>query len=78
MLFRSDDARRMLDAIALYGPIPPLDGISAANLAARLASDKKTVQGKVHFVLPEAVGRVRIVSGIDGQAVLAAIQAALE
>lgn len=73
-----DDARRMLDAIALYGPIPPLDGISAANLAARLASDKKTVQGKVHFVLPEAVGRVRIVSGIDGQAVLAAIQAALE
>jgi hypothetical protein len=54
---------RMLDLIAAYGPIPPLDGIAAERLFARLASDKKTVRGAVHFVLPDRIGSVRIESG---------------
>ena len=29
-------------------------------LAARLKSDKKTVKGKIHFVLPERIGAVKI------------------
>ena len=63
--------------IAKYGPIPPLDGIPAANLAARLAADKKTVQGHVHFVLPVRIGEVKIVSGVDERVVLESIQAVL-
>jgi 3-dehydroquinate synthetase len=42
-----------------------------------LQADKKTIQGKIHFVLPEAVGRVRITADVTGEAVLAAIQTAL-
>ncbi len=64
-------------AIEKYGPIPAANGISAERLAARLGSDKKTIQGKVHFVLPERIGEVAVVSGIDGGVVLQAIQAAL-
>jgi 3-dehydroquinate synthase len=56
--------------IRRYGPIPPLDGISAASLAARLRSDKKTVQGKIHFVLPVKIGETRIVHGVDERLVL--------
>lgn len=67
----------ILDAVALYGPLPPLDGIAAGNLAARLRGDKKTVHGKVHFVLPVEIGKVRIVSGLDEKLVLEAIRAAL-
>ena len=63
--------------VAKYGPIPALDGIEAAQLAARLRSDKKTVQGQVHFVLPVKIGDVAIVSGVDDRLVLEAIQAAL-
>ncbi len=74
----AEDSVDILNTIALYGPIPPLDGISAARLAARLGSDKKTLQGKVHFVLPETIGRVKVVSGLDEKAVLAAARAALE
>ncbi len=70
-------AQSILDAVALYGPLPPLDGIRAGNLAARLRGDKKTVHGKVHFVLPEQIGKVRVVSGLDEKIVLQAIQAAL-
>jgi len=63
--------------IAKYGPIPPLDGIAAARLAARLSADKKTVQGAIHFVLPVRIGDVRIVSGIDPRLVLESIQSVL-
>jgi 3-dehydroquinate synthase len=67
----------ILEMIQLYGPIPPLDGIPAGNLAARLVHDKKTVQGKVHFVLPVRIGEVTVVSGIDEKLVLEAIGRAL-
>jgi 3-dehydroquinate synthase len=67
----------ILEAVARYGPLPAVDRVSAASLAARLRGDKKTVHGKVHFVLPEQIGRVRIVSGLDPEMVVEAIQAAL-
>src|SRR5580692_11740688 len=63
--------------IAKYGPIPPLNGITASSLAKRLVSDKKTIQGNVHFVLPTRIGEVTVVSGVDGHAVLEAIEAVL-
>jgi 3-dehydroquinate synthase len=63
--------------IAKYGPVPSLAGITAAALAARLGADKKTVRGKVHFVLPVRIGEVEIVSGIDGRAVLESIETVL-
>jgi 3-dehydroquinate synthase len=63
--------------IAKYGPIPAVDGIRAERLAARLGSDKKAVQGNVHFVLPTRIGDVRIVSGIDSRVVIESIESVL-
>jgi 3-dehydroquinate synthase len=71
------EAERIHSVIDRYGPIPPLDGITAQGLFARLAADKKTVQGKVHFVLPVKIGDVKIVSGVEDRAVLDAIEVAL-
>jgi len=73
----AENAVEMLEAIRLYGPIPPLDGIRAENLLARLVHDKKTVQGKVHFVLPVRIGQVTVVSDIDDSLVLESIRSAL-
>jgi len=73
----AEDAVDMLQQIEDYGPVPALDGIPAQNLFARLVHDKKTVQGKVHFVLPVRIGEVTVVSGIDDKLVLAAIRSAL-
>jgi 3-dehydroquinate synthase len=64
-------------AIAKYGPIPPLDGIAAANLASRLSADKKAVQGKVHFVLPVRIGEVRVRSEIGERLVIESIESVL-
>jgi 3-dehydroquinate synthase len=73
----AEDTVDILEAIRLYGPIPPLTAIPAERLQARLASDKKTIQGKIHFVLPERIGEVAVVSGIADELVLAAIRSAL-
>lgn len=76
-LLSETDTNRILDCVRSYGPIPPLDGIAAANLVARTGADKKTIQGKVHFVLPDSIGTVKIVTGIEEARILAATEAAL-
>lgn len=73
----AEDSVEILETLQLYGPIPPLDGIPAENLVARLVHDKKTVRGKVHFVLAVRIGEVTVVSGIDDKLVLEATRSAL-
>ncbi len=73
----AEDSVEMLNTIERYGPIPPLAGINADNLVARMIHDKKTIQGKVHFVLPVRIGEVKVVTGIDEKLVRNAIVSAL-
>ena len=74
----AEDSVEILEMLRIYGPIPPLHGIPAANLHARLVHDKKTIQGKVHFVLPTRIGEVAVVSGVPENLVLEAIRSALD
>ena len=60
-----------------YGALPQASDLDVQNLISRLASDKKTLQGKVHFVLPKAIGEVEVVSGIDPDLIRQAIVATL-
>ncbi len=71
------DASAIISTVRAYGPIPPLDGISADALVVRTLLDKKTLRGRVRFVLPERIGEVKVVSGIDEAVVRAAIRDAL-
>jgi 3-dehydroquinate synthase len=73
----AEDSVEILEVLRLYGPIPPLDGIHAGNLHARLVHDKKTVHGNVHFVLPVRIGEATVVSGVDDKLVAEAIRSAL-
>lgn len=76
-VLKADDEGRIIQTVLRYGPIPSLQGILAENLVGRLKSDKKTVHGTVHFVLPSRIGEVRIVSDLEEQQVLQAVGAAL-
>jgi 3-dehydroquinate synthase len=76
-LLAAADSDRILDCVRLYGPIPPLDGITAGSLVGRLTADKKTIQGKVHFVLPDRIGNTQVKSGIAESLILEATEAAL-
>jgi 3-dehydroquinate synthase len=66
-------AQKIAAAIDIYGPLPEVKDISPDRLLGRLGSDKKTLQGKVHFVLPTEIGAVKVVAGIDPAMVRTAI-----
>jgi 3-dehydroquinate synthase len=73
----AEDLLAILEALKLYGPIPPLGGVPAEALAARALMDKKTIQGRVRWVLPVRIGEVEIVGGLDHAVVCSAIQEAI-
>jgi 3-dehydroquinate synthase len=74
----AEESVDILNTIKLYGPIPPLHGVSAEAIARRALLDKKTLKGQVRWVLPEQIGEVTVVSGIDETVVRSSIQEALE
>lgn len=77
-MFSSADRARAEQLILNYGPLPDLAGVDPEAVAARIHGDKKTIGGKVHFVLPTAIGKVEVVVNPPEANVLAATQAAFE
>jgi 3-dehydroquinate synthase len=73
----AEDALEIIETIKLYGPIPPLTGIDPGALVAHMLHDKKTIQGKVHFVVPVRIGEVTVISGVDESLVLESVRTAL-
>ncbi len=70
----SEPEQRRAEAaiLALCRPLPPIR-VAPDVLLAHMASDKKARAGELHFVLPAALGRVEVVSGVPRDAVLAAL-----
>jgi 3-dehydroquinate synthase len=60
-----------------YGPIPKCDRIGRTELQIRLLRDKKTIQNRIHFVLPVRIGEVVVRSDVSIAAVQHAIDRAL-
>ena len=65
------------DVLLAYG-LPVINGVEPERLVERMAGDKKTIGGKVHFILPETIGRVRVVTSPPAAEALAAAREALE
>jgi len=72
------EADAILETIQAYGPLPSAIDLDPEHLLDRLAADKKTLQGKVHFVLPTRIGEVSVVSGIEPDLIRRAIVASLQ
>jgi 3-dehydroquinate synthase len=66
------DATRIKDATREVGRLPRLD-VHSRSIVRRLQSDKKTKNGKVHFVLPTEIGKVEVVNNVPKAIVLAAV-----
>lgn len=60
-------------AVRAYGPLPGVP-CGADGVLNRLAADKKTVAGAVHFVLPQQIGRMKIVNGVPVEVIRAAVE----
>ena len=66
-------AQRIIGLVLAYAPLPRVD-VSPKAIFRRLASDKKTLDGQVHFVLPHEIGKVDIVTDVPERAVLQVIK----
>jgi 3-dehydroquinate synthase len=71
------DTAAILRVLDSYGPIPPLNGVPGEALRTRLLKDKKTIQKRIHFVLPVRIGEVTVTSDVPTEAIEQAIERAL-
>ena len=77
-LLDNEASERIRRTVCRFGPLPSARDLDPDRLISRLASDKKTLQGKVHFVLPVTIGEVMIVSGIEARVIRQAIVDSLQ
>ena len=61
------DKKALADLIAGLGPLPPIADISTAQMLDAMRHDKKVVAGRLHFVLPTAVGATTIVDDVTAK-----------
>jgi 3-dehydroquinate synthase len=71
------DSAAIIKVLDAYGPIPSCDGVHRLNLKVRLMRDKKTIQTRIHFVLPTKIGQVVVRSDVPIGAAQNAIDRAL-
>lgn len=69
----SRTAQRIISMILAYASLPRVD-VKPRTVLRRLMNDKKTVNGKVHFILPTEIGQVEIESDVPEKAVLQAVE----
>lgn len=51
--------------IAKMGPLPPIGDLAAAQVLEAMSRDKKVVAGRLHFVLPTAIGETTTVTDVS-------------
>jgi 3-dehydroquinate synthase len=66
--------KRIAQLVRAAGPLPPLRGIKEARVLGLLPRDKKAVGGKIHWVLPEGIGKVRVTPDVPEAAVATAFR----
>jgi 3-dehydroquinate synthase len=66
-------AQRIISLVLAYASLPKVD-VRPKAIFRRLASDKKTLDGQVHFVLPREIGTVEIVTDVPERAVLQVVE----
>lgn len=64
-LLGSVDAMRMAALVQRVGPLPRIDDIEPKRVLALLTQDKKSIGGRIQWVVPVRIGRVRIVADVS-------------
>ncbi|MHB8654214.1 MAG: 3-dehydroquinate synthase [Terriglobia bacterium] len=58
------EAARMAELVRQVGPLPRVNDLDAKRVMGLLSRDKKAIGGRIQWVIPERIGRVRIVSDV--------------
>ena len=66
-------AERIIALVRTYGQLPKVN-VDGKRILKRLLSDKKTIGGVPHFVLPTAIGNVEVVNNVPPRLVVEAVK----
>jgi 3-dehydroquinate synthase len=66
--------KALADLVASLGPLPPVADVSTAQILDAMQHDKKMVSGRLHFVLPTAIGATTIVDDVTEKEMSAALK----
>src|SRR5215471_12915848 len=72
-LAKSDQAA-LVEVIARMGPLPPIGDVASGELVDAMKHDKKMIAGRLHFVLPTAIGATTIVDDVTEKEMRAALK----
>jgi 3-dehydroquinate synthase len=61
---KETDRAALADLIASLGPLPPIADITTREILDAMRHDKKMLAGRLHFVLPTAIGATTIVDDV--------------
>ena len=73
-LLASGDGERIARLVRRVGPLPPIRDVPRAKVLRLLPQDKKAIGGNIRWVLPERVGKVKIVADVPMKEVAAALK----
>ncbi|HZB25822.1 MAG TPA: 3-dehydroquinate synthase, partial [Vicinamibacterales bacterium] len=62
--------------VTRMGPLPPVSDLPASQVLEAVARDKKVVAGRLHFVLPTAIGRTEVVTDVSEEELKTALASA--
>jgi 3-dehydroquinate synthase len=68
------DQQALADLIASLGPLPPINDLSTAQILEAMRHDKKVIAGRLHFVLPTAIGATTIVDDVTEKEIRAGLK----
>jgi 3-dehydroquinate synthase len=68
------DAQALADLVTSLGPLPPIADVPSAQVLDAMRHDKKMVAGRLHFVLPTAIGATAIVDDVTEKEMRAALK----
>jgi len=68
------DRKALADLIAGLGPLPAIADVSKAEILDAIRHDKKVIAGRLHFVLPTAIGSTAIVDDVTESELRAALK----
>jgi 3-dehydroquinate synthase len=66
---------RLTDLIAKLGPLPPVADLSAKEIVAAIARDKKVIAGTLHFIAATDIGHTETLKDVTEKELKAAVKA---
>ena len=74
-LLSGDDRDALTALIVQMGPLPPVSDLDPAHVLEAVTRDKKVVAGRLHFVLPTAIGATTTASDVSTEELAGALAA---